>query len=496
MTATTEQWIEKRIKQDEYLKYMDQGKDFIDENAIFQALEKGKNPDPKRIDEILQKSLAIQTLTPEETSALIHVEDEGVLEKMRATALEVKKKVYDNRIVTFAPLYMSTYCVNDCVYCGFRKSNKAMERGALTMEEVRAATHYLAGQIGHKRLIVVYGEDPRTDTDYIAETIQTVYSVSAKTPKGGVGQIRRVNVNAAPLPIEDLKRLNSVGIGTYQVFQETYHHDTFNRLHPKKTLKNNYPWRLYSMHRALEAGIDDVGIGALFGLYDWKFEIMGLLSHSIELEKKMGIGPHTISFPRLEPASHAPFIEKTPHKMSDRNFLKALSIIRLSVPYVGMIITARETADIRRQAIQYGVTQADASSKLGLGAYSRCDENQNADDQQFILGDTRTLDELIRELAQMGNITSFCTAGYRSGRTGKCIMELLRCGREGQFCKLNAVLTFKEWLEDFASEETKKIGETILQKEIEEVKAKLPSLYPAFYKSYEKICSGERDIYY
>ena len=281
------------------------------------------------------------------------------------------------------------------------------------------------------------------------------------------------------------------------MFQETYHHETYRKVHPAGTIKSNYGWRLYCHHRALEAGVDDVAIGVLFGLYDWRFEVMGLLYHAQDLEKHFdGIGPHTISFPRLEPAANTPFIQQTEYKVSDEDFKKIIAVIRLSVPYTGMILTAREPAEIRREVIPLGCTQTDASTRIGIGAYSDRYNEQEAERQQFLLGDTRSLDEVIRELAEMGYITSFCTAGYRCGRTGEHIMKLLRCGREGKFCKLNAILTFREWLDDFASEETKKAGEKVIEKEIREVKEQMPEVYPTLMEYYTRIENGERDLYF
>ncbi len=494
-------WMDSVIKEDQYEKYMDNGKDFIDDDEIWEKLNGNKNPDPKRIRDILQKSLAIQTLEPDETAALLNVKDERLWEEIFEMSAKVKRKVYDNRIVTFAPLYCSNYCVNNCLYCGFRRENQKEKRRRLTIDEVKEEAKVLAGKIGHKRLIVVYGEHPLSDARYIADTIKAIYEVKVPT-KNGYGQIRRVNVNAAPMSVEDLRMLKEVGIGTYQVFQETYHHQTYARVHPEGTIKHNYQWRLYCMHRALEAGVDDVAIGVLFGLYDWRFEVMGLLYHARELESKFdGIGPHTISFPRLMPALGAPFVQETKYKVSDEDFKKLIAVIRLSVPYTGMIVTARESADIRREVIPLGCTQTDASTRIGIGAYRESYNRQEAERQQFLLGDTRSLDELIRELAQMGYITSFCTAGYRCGRTGQRIMKLLRTGKEGQFCKLNAILTFREWLDDFASEETKEIGERLIKKEIEEVKQKIPSVYPReifqeLIGYYERIKDGERDLYF
>jgi 2-iminoacetate synthase len=297
------------------------------------------------------------------------------------------------------------------------------------------------------------------------------------------------------MSIEELVRLRDGGLGTYQVFQETYHHETYAKLHPKGTLKSDYRWRLYAMHRAMEAGIDDVGIGVLFGLYDWRFEVMALLYHAIHLEAKMGIGPHTVSFPRMEPALNSEYAEHSPYKVSDADFKKIILLIRLAIPYTGMIITARETAQMRRDAIGLGITQTDASTKIGIGSYSEEEQGQESERQQFMLGDTRSLDELVRDFAEMGHITSFCTAGYRCGRTGKCIMDLLRSGQEGKFCKLNAVLTFQEWLDDFATPATREAGLKVLDRELEEIKAKNPQGFPVFYQFLERVRSGERDLF-
>ena len=488
-------WEQSRIKEQEINKYLKAGCDFIDDSKIESILKINKTQDKKIISDIISKSLAIETLTMDETAYLLNVEDKDFLVMMEDAALKVKKKVYDNRIVTFAPLYMSNMCLNDCLYCGFRKSNLSAQRRLLDKEEVVKETEVLAGSIGHKRLIAVYGEHYLTDTNYIEETLRAIYSVKVKT-KNGFGAIHRVNVNSAPIAISDLKRLRDVGIGTYQVFQETYHHRTYNQIHPRNTIKGNYRWRLYSMHRAMEAGVDDVGLGVLFGVYDWKFDVMGLVAHTRDLEEKFKIGAHTISFPRLEPAENTPFTENPLYKVSDSDFKKLITVIRLAVPYTGMIITARENSKIRTEALNLGITQTDASTRIGIGAYSDSCSDQDGSRQQFYLGDTRSLDEVIRELSGMGYITSFCTAGYRCGRTGENIMHLLRNGEERKFCKLNAVLTFREWLDDFATEETKKVAEPLLNREMNEIKRQMPGIYPEFEKYYHRIKNGERDLYF
>ena len=493
-------WTESVIKENQISKFMKSGRDFINDEKIWQKIHSNSSPEKQQIRDILQKSLTIKTLSPDETALLLNVTDEELWQEIFDVAAQVKTRVYDNRIVTFAPLYCSNYCVNNCLYCGFRRDNTLEKRRRLSLAEVKNEARVLAGDIGHKRLIAVYGEHPLSDARYIADTIEAIYSVKIPT-RNGYGQIRRVNINAAPMSVEDLEILREIGIGTYQVFQETYHHATYARLHPEGTLKHHYQWRLYSMHRALEAGVDDVAIGALFGLYDWKFEVMGLLYHARDLEATFGgVGPHTISFPRIQPALGAPYTQETKYLVSDKEFKKLVAVLRLAIPYAGMIITARETPRIRRELMPI-CTQTDASTRIGIGTYAENIHRQESDRQQFLLGDTRNLDEVIRELAEMGYITSFCTAGYRCGRTGDRIMKLLRTGREGKFCKLNAILTFREWLDDFASEETKKIGEKLIRKEMNEIKEKTPvdfseRVYQELQVYYKRIQNGERDLYF
>jgi len=301
------------IEQKQIDRFLKNGYDFIDDAKIETLIRENSRTDRIRVRDIVQKSLSLERLEPEEVATLLNVEDKELLEEIFFAAGEVKRRVYDNRIVTFAPLYLSNFCVNSCLYCGFRSENKEEKRKRLSLDEVIKETEVLV-KTGHKRLIVVYGEHPLSDIDYMVETIKTIYSV-----KVGKGEIRRVNVNAAPMSVEKLKLLKEAGIGTYQVFQETYHHDTYKKVHPKG-IKSNYRWRLYALHRAFEAGIDDVAIGALFGIYDWKFEVMGLVYHAIDLEEKFGVGPHTISFPRLEPALNTPFVQESRYKVNDEDF--------------------------------------------------------------------------------------------------------------------------------------------------------------------------------
>ncbi|MDD4028215.1 MAG: [FeFe] hydrogenase H-cluster radical SAM maturase HydG [Caldisericia bacterium] len=491
--CTIQDWIQKVVVQNQIDKYK-HGHHFIHNDTFQKLLQQRTNPTSSCVRDILQKSLSIQTLSLQEISTLMQVEDPILWNEMFEVAEEVKKKVYDNRIVTFAPLYMSNLCVNNCEYCGFKKENSEMKRIRLSMDEIREEIKILAGCIGHKRLISVVGEHPLSDVDYIVESLNTIYSVKEKTPHG-YGNIRRVNINAAPMSIEDLGKLKKAGIGTFQVFQETYHQPTYEKIHPQDTIKGNYEWRLYCMHRAQEAGVDDVGIGALFGLYDWRYEILGLVAHSIELETEFGIGPHTISVPRLQPASHSELSIHSRYRVNDEDFRKIVVLIRLAVPYTGLIITARESPTILKEMYPI-MTQRDASTNIKIGGYEKT-FLQEEEEQQFMLGDDRSLDEVVRELANEGHITSFCTAGYRCGRTGKKIMNLLRCGREGQFCKLNAILTFREWLDDFASPETKQVGEKIILKELKEVENSFPSSeVQELLSAYEQVKQGVRDLYF
>ena len=496
----TKEWKKGIIHNEEIDKYLINGKDFIDNESIFSVLTRQSNPDPIFIRDILQKSLSIKTLTPDETAALLQVRDPELWQEINQTALEVKKKVYDNRIVFFAPLYCANYCVNNCAYCGFREANNLEVRRILTMEEVKRETISVL-QEGHKRLILVFGEHPSTDVDYMVDCIKAVYSVTDVAPKSGQAtNIRRVNINAAPMEMAKLKKLKEAGIGTYQVFQETYHRETFAKVHPPQTLKGHYRWRLYALHRAIEAGVDDVAIGALFGLYDWKFEVMGLLHHTLDLERQFGIGPHTISFPRMTPALGSWLSNNSEYNVSDDNFKKLVAVLRLSVPTAGLIVTAREKAAIKREVLQLGCTQTDASTRIGIGAYSDQQKDFNEESQQFTIGDPRNLDAVIQEVGKLGYISSFCTAGYRCGRTGETIMGMLSHCEESKFCKLNAVLTYREYLNDYASPETKAIGEELIQKELTEIEnsdyfRQKPHLLSRFRQDYGSILNGQRDLY-
>jgi len=482
-----DKWSQGVIREEEYRGYLHKGKDFIDEECIQRHLEEQKNPDVQQIRSILAKSLSLQRLDPAETAALLNLQDENLWQEVFDFAGKVKNRVYGPRVVTFAPLYLSNLCVNNCSYCAFRTGNRAVIRRRLSLEEVREETRALVS-CGHKRLIVVYGEHPESNVDYIADTVRVIYDTRVDR-----GEIRRVNINAAPLGKNDYGLLKEVGIGTYQVFQETYHHRTYRQVH-HGGIKSSYPWRLYALHRAQEAGVDDVGIGALFGLHDWRFEVMGLLCHVIDLEEKFGgVGPHTISFPRIEPAANTPLSLRCPQPVDDRDFLRLVAVLRLSVPYTGLIVTAREPAAIRKACLQIGCTQTDASSRIGIGAYAETGSTQRAERQQFLLGDPRSLDQLVREIAELGFLTSFCTAGYRCGRTGIHFMELAKTGKVNRFCIPNAILTFQEYLIDYASEETRRIGEGLIRRRIKDVPGSIRGVLEARLRRIE---NGERDIWF
>ena len=498
-------WVKNQVKQEEIDKYLENGHDFIDDAKIKRLIAEKTDCSKERLRDILAKAHDINLMDDEDVAYLVNIKDPEMRQEVFKAAEEIKNKVYDNRIVTFAPLYLSSKCVNGCRYCGFRADNGQQVRRVLTQEEVEAETHVLASKIGHKRLVIVFGEHPDSAVDYIADTMKTVYSVHDKV-RNGVGEIRRVNVNAAPMSIADLRKLYNSGIGTFQVFQETYDHEIYAQMHPSNTLKGNYRWRLYAHHRAMEAGIDDVAIGCLFGLADWRFDVLGMVAHARDLEKHFGLGPHTVSVPRLEKAIGTDF-SFIKNWVSDEDFRYLVAVLRVAIPYSGLIVTNREKPEMIKSLIDI-ITQRDADTRLGIGAYAEADrlgqlgkEFQSLEKEQFEIGDSRSLDLIIRELAETGHIVSFCTAGYRCGRTGKKIMNLLKSGQEGCFCKLNAVLTFQEWLDDFASDETRQIGMAVIHKELDAVKARVgkdfsQNVYDSFIKSYENVVNGHRDIYF
>lgn len=434
--------------------------DFIDD-AHLSGLFTGKRPDAARIREIIAKSLAKEALSVEETAALVMADQPELVEEIFAAARQLKQQVYGNRIVLFAPLYIGNNCVNDCSYCSFKRSNWGMVRRTLSPQEVREQVVALEDK-GHKRLILVFGEHPRYSPKFIADTVRTVYAT-----RSGHGEIRRVNINAAPLDHEGYATIREAGIGTYQIFQETYHHPTYARIHPGNTRKGDYLYRLQGLSRAFEAGLDDVGLGVLFGLHDWRFEVLGLVSHALYLQHHYQVGPHTISFPRLRPA-HGVQVDSR-YLVDDYDFKRIIAILRLAVPYTGLILTARETPEVRRELMSFGVSQIDAGSRIELGGYTEAGDAQVMEREQFCLGDIRPLDEVMAELMRDGYLPSFCTSCYRSGRTGEHFMEFTIPGFIKEFCTPNALLTLQEYLEDYASPETRAAGELLVAKEMEKL---------------------------
>jgi 2-iminoacetate synthase len=434
------------------------GEDFIDD-ARLEALVAGPRPERAMVDDVLAKSRARAALTVEETATLLRADDPESIARVAEAARDLKREVYGKRVVLFAPLYVGNLCVNDCAYCGFKRSNRDVHRETLGPEELVREVAALE-RAGHKRLIVVFGEHPRYGAPFIADVVRRIYEV-----REGRGEIRRVNVNAAPLDVDGFREVKAAGIGTYQVFQETYHHATYAAHHPAGTPKADYAWRLSSLGRALEAGCDDVGIGALFGLYDWRFEALGMIEHALWLEKRHGVGPHTLSFPRLRPAAGVTVDPRW--AVSDDDFLRLVAILRLAVPYAGMICTAREEAAVRRAALGLGVSQIDGGSRIEMAGYGDALEGAQAlDREQFELGDLRTLDEVVRELVDDGHIPSQCTACYRRGRTGQHFMELAVPGFIERFCTPNALLTLAEYMEDFASPETRAAASRLVEDEL------------------------------
>ncbi|MBM7855559.1 2-iminoacetate synthase [Desulfohalotomaculum tongense] len=477
------------------IKEQKQVADFIDENKIYRDLEEARNYSKEEIKEIIEKARRAkeaQALAPREVAALLQTEDEELLNLMFEAAKEVKEKIYGNRLVLFAPLYVSNYCINNCVYCGYRRDNK-FERRKLTMEEVAEEVKVLE-ELGHKRLALEAGEHPtECPIDYILECIDTIYKVKLKN-----GSIRRVNVNIAATTVEDYARLKEIGIGTYILFQETYHRETYGRMHPSGP-KMDYDWHTTAMDRAMTAGIDDVGLGVLFGLYDYKFEVMGLIYHALHLEEKFGVGPHTISVPRIREALGVS-IDTFPYLVDDKTFAKIIAILRLSVPYTGMILSTREKAEFRDELFKYGISQISAGSCTGVGGYKKeaekaqCGCGEKGDKPQFEVEDNRSPDEVLRSVCKSGYLPSYCTACYRMGRTGDRFMSLAKTGEIQNVCLPNAILTFKEYLMDYASPETKAVGEEAIRKNLEDIKN--PNVRKATEERLKRIEKGERDLYF
>lgn len=470
---------------------------FIDGDEIEQFLTVTANPTREQIQVVVDLAIADRKRLDLHSVAMLlnaTTEDRAVV---LAAAERLKREVYGNRIVLFAPLYVGNSCTNSCAYCTFRIENHEAARKTLTRDELIAETVALENN-GHKRLILVYGESPKYNAQYIADTVRTVYGVRSPAPKCDditehnkaphrAGEIRRVNINAAPLSVDDFKIVRESGIGTYQIFQETYHPTTYAAYHLGGR-KADYNWRLTAFDRAMQAGIDDVGLGALLGLHNWRFEIMGLVRHTNHLEACFGVGPHTISFPRITQAEGA---VAAAQPVADDDFIYAIAVLRLAVPYTGLILTAREPAALRREAIRYGVSQIDGGTKLEIGSYA---EESELGSRQFTINDNRSLSEVIDQLIEQDHIPSFCTACYRRGRTGQHFMEFSVPGFIKRFCTPNAVLTLAEYLCDYATQEQAEkgwnlIGKTIACEVPEKDRHELNSRL-------ERIRNGERDIYY
>jgi len=461
-------------------------KPFVDADEINSYLNKAIST-REEVERIVAKSLDKNRLSLPEVAVLVNTTDPELIEVIKQGAKELKKKVYGNRIVLFAPLYVGNLCSNNCKYCGFKSSNTQAVRKTLTEQELINNVTALE-QNGQKRLILVYGEHRTYSPEYIASTVRTVYGV-----KSGNGEIRRVNINAAPLDIEGFKTVKEAGIGTYQVFQETYHPEAYTWYHPTGR-KADYNYRLTSLDRAQEAGLDDVGIGVLFGLYDWRFEVMGLVRHTNHLEACYNVGPHTISFPRLQDAAEYEIDMK--YHVNDEEFTRIIAILRLAVPYTGMILTAREPQNIRSEVLQYGCSQVDAGTKIEMGAYAENHEllGQDLNKEQFLINDERSLAEVIDELLETDYLPSFCTACYRKGRTGEHFMEFSVPGFIKRFCTPNAILTLSEHIMDYAGDQTAEKGWRVIEKNIRDLNE--PRLEEAVRERIEKIKQGERDLYF
>jgi 2-iminoacetate synthase len=455
----------------------------IREEEISRILAAAPVRDAARVREVLAKSREMKGLDMQDVAALMPVSDPELLAELFIAAREVKEQIYGRRLVLFAPLYISNLCSNECLYCAFRARNKELKRRALTQEEIAREIKMLIEQ-GHKRVLLVAGESyPQEGFAYILRSIETIYAT-----RSGNGEIRRVNCNIAPLTLDEFRELKDAKIGTYQLFQETYHHGTYARVHLGGK-KRDYNWRVTAMDRAMEAGIDDVGIGVLFGLFDYRFEILALMQHIGHLEKKFGVGPHTISVPRLEPASGSDVAAQPPAAVSDLDFRKIVAILRLAVPYTGIIMSTREGPTLRRETFALGVSQISAGSRTNPGGYC---EDEEYEASQFSLGDHRMLDEVIRDVASLGYIPSFCTACYRLGRTGADFMDLAKPGDIKSHCDPNALSTFQEYLIDYASAETRQVGEKLIGLSLDRMNAMDRARSEAMLA---KVREGKRDVF-
>jgi 2-iminoacetate synthase len=437
-------------------------KNFIDEDKIKQLLNKNQKTAISAINEVLLKARELKGLDENDVAMLMQSNSPETDAALFETARFIKDTIYGRRLVLFAPLYISNLCANECLYCAFRANNKEITRRALSQDEISAEIKLLLKE-GHKRILLVAGESyPDEGFNYVLKAVDTIYKT-----RSGIASIRRVNANVAPLTIEQFKELKNTGIGTYQLFQETYHGETYKKVHLSGK-KSDYDWRITGFDRAMEAGLGDVGAGVLFGLYDWKFELLAMLQHVRHLEALFGFGPHTISVPRLEPATGSPYATSTDYQVSDSDFKRIIAILRCAVPYTGIILSTRENPDTRRASLALGVSQISAGSRTNPGGYGEGEDDQSG---QFSLGDHRSLDEVVQDVAQMGYIPSFCTACYRLGRVGGDFMDLARPGDIKMFCDPNACSTFTEYLEDYATPETKKIGYELINKATNDMNA-------------------------
>ncbi|HML73464.1 MAG TPA: [FeFe] hydrogenase H-cluster radical SAM maturase HydG [Anaerohalosphaeraceae bacterium] len=458
--------------------------DFIQDSAIEQTLSHAVRKDRAAVEDIISKALEMKGLDLPDIAVLSTISDPELLARLFDAAKKVKETIYGRRLVLFAPLYISNLCSNECLYCAFRARNKEVKRRVLTQPEIYQEVEELVKQ-GHKRVLLVAGESyPKEGFSYVLKSIETIYSV-----KVGPGEVRRVNVNVAPLTLEEFKQLKAARIGTYQLFQETYHRQTYKGVHLGGK-KADYDWRVSAMDRAMEAGIDDVGIGVLFGLCDWRYELLALMQHIHHLEAKFGVGPHTISVPRLEPATGSDMASHPPKPVEDIEFRKIVAILRLAVPYTGIIMSTRENPNMRRETFALGVSQISAGSRTNPGGY--VEGKDVLDEAQFSLGDHRGLDEVIRDITELGYVPSFCTGCYRLGRTGQDFMDMAKPGLIKEHCDPNALSTFLEYLQDYASEATKQAGFKLIEKTLNSMDDE-PRTRST--KMLEAVRSGKRDVY-
>ena len=460
--------------------------DFIKNDEINSLIAKGKElvSDKELVREIIEKSKSAEGLTPEETAVLLNLEDKELIEEMFKAARQVKEKLYGKRLVVFAPLYVSNYCVNNCTYCGYKHCNDELKRKKLNKEQLIEEVKVLES-LGHKRIALEAGEDPvNAPLDYILDCIKSIYSI-----KFDNGSIRRINVNIAATTVENYKRLKDAEIGTYILFQETYHKPTYERLHVSGP-KHNYNYHTTAMHRAREAGIDDIGMGVLYGLYDYKYETLAMLMHAMDLEETTGVGPHTLSVPRIRPAENVS-LENYPYLVDDEDFKKIVAILRLAVPYAGLILSTREEPGLRDEIIALGVSQVSTGSCTGVGGYSEAYSDPE-EKLQFEVGDHRSPVEMIESLMEAGYIPSYCTACYREGRTGERFMDIVKSGELYKICEANALITLKEFIDDYGTDRTREIGDKLIKKSIDEIDNE------SFRKSVEekinKISNGTRDL--